>query len=154
MEAAASFVFVYLQIVSSVQCHLPRSAVAGRGRYTSVPRSRTDGWTRWDFSVNIQLGTRAAFFALSLRTCIVPSDTFIKFVWTAFSLWLLKDTSSKGQDMPHICQIYHRFRQSVNINTFVLQSLTCPFENYLKEMSNPSEWGGLIEISAMSHLYR
>ncbi|XP_063891514.1 protein ovarian tumor locus-like isoform X3 [Helicoverpa armigera] len=33
-------------------------------------------------------------------------------------------------------------------------SLTCPFENYLKEMSNPSEWGGLIEISAMSHLYR
>ncbi|XP_047990228.1 putative bifunctional UDP-N-acetylglucosamine transferase and deubiquitinase ALG13 isoform X2 [Leguminivora glycinivorella] len=32
-------------------------------------------------------------------------------------------------------------------------SLTCPFENYLKEMSNPSEWGGLIEISAMSHLY-
>ncbi|CAB3254360.1 unnamed protein product [Arctia plantaginis] len=33
-------------------------------------------------------------------------------------------------------------------------SLTCPFENYLKEMSNPSEWGGLIEITAMSHLYR
>ncbi|XP_072932435.1 deubiquitinase otu-like [Epargyreus clarus] len=33
-------------------------------------------------------------------------------------------------------------------------SLNCPFENYLKEMSNPSEWGGLIEISAMSHLYR
>ncbi|CAH2046721.1 unnamed protein product, partial [Iphiclides podalirius] len=33
-------------------------------------------------------------------------------------------------------------------------SLTCSFENYLKEMSNPSEWGGLIEISAMSHLYR
>ncbi|CAG5002688.1 unnamed protein product [Parnassius apollo] len=33
-------------------------------------------------------------------------------------------------------------------------SLNCSFENYLKEMSNPSEWGGLIEISAMSHLYR
>ncbi|KAJ0183064.1 hypothetical protein K1T71_001040 [Dendrolimus kikuchii] len=33
-------------------------------------------------------------------------------------------------------------------------SLTCSFENYLKEMSNPSEWGGLVEISAMSHLYR
>ncbi|XP_069358018.1 deubiquitinase otu-like [Maniola hyperantus] len=33
-------------------------------------------------------------------------------------------------------------------------SLNCPFENYLREMSNPSEWGGLIEISAMSHLYR
>ncbi|XP_045769860.1 putative bifunctional UDP-N-acetylglucosamine transferase and deubiquitinase ALG13 isoform X2 [Maniola jurtina] len=33
-------------------------------------------------------------------------------------------------------------------------SLNCPFQNYLKEMSNPSEWGGLIEISAMSHLYR
>ncbi|XP_023936138.2 protein ovarian tumor locus [Bicyclus anynana] len=34
------------------------------------------------------------------------------------------------------------------------RSLNCPFENYLKEMSNPSEWGGLIEISALSHLYR
>ncbi|XP_050348787.1 putative bifunctional UDP-N-acetylglucosamine transferase and deubiquitinase ALG13 isoform X1 [Nymphalis io] len=33
-------------------------------------------------------------------------------------------------------------------------SLSCPFENYLKEMSNPSEFGGLIEISAMSHCYR
>ncbi|XP_028041614.1 putative bifunctional UDP-N-acetylglucosamine transferase and deubiquitinase ALG13 [Bombyx mandarina] len=33
-------------------------------------------------------------------------------------------------------------------------SLNCPFETYLKEMSNPSESGGLIEISAMSHLYR
>ncbi|XP_061378502.1 putative bifunctional UDP-N-acetylglucosamine transferase and deubiquitinase ALG13 isoform X1 [Danaus plexippus] len=33
-------------------------------------------------------------------------------------------------------------------------SLSCPFDNYLKEMSNPSEWGGPIEISAMSHLYR
>ncbi|CAH0720263.1 unnamed protein product, partial [Brenthis ino] len=33
-------------------------------------------------------------------------------------------------------------------------SLNCPFDNYLKEMSNPSEYGGLIEISAMSHLYR
>ncbi|CAH2085068.1 unnamed protein product [Euphydryas editha] len=33
-------------------------------------------------------------------------------------------------------------------------SLSCPFENYLKEMSNPSEYGGLIEISAMSHCYR
>ncbi|XP_037296368.1 putative bifunctional UDP-N-acetylglucosamine transferase and deubiquitinase ALG13 [Manduca sexta] len=33
-------------------------------------------------------------------------------------------------------------------------SLICPFENYLKEMSNPSESGGLVEISAMSHLYR
>ncbi|CAG4928773.1 unnamed protein product [Colias eurytheme] len=33
-------------------------------------------------------------------------------------------------------------------------SLSCPIENYLKEMSNPSEWGGIIEVSAMSHLYR
>ncbi|XP_053604581.1 protein ovarian tumor locus-like [Plodia interpunctella] len=33
-------------------------------------------------------------------------------------------------------------------------SLTCSFENYIKEMSNPSELGGLVEISAMSHLYR
>ncbi|XP_059045647.1 protein ovarian tumor locus-like [Achroia grisella] len=32
-------------------------------------------------------------------------------------------------------------------------SLDCPFENYLKEMANPSEWGGLVEISAMSQLY-
>ncbi|XP_039754954.1 protein ovarian tumor locus-like [Pararge aegeria] len=33
-------------------------------------------------------------------------------------------------------------------------SLNCSFENYLKEIANASEWGGLIEISAMSHLYR
>ncbi|KAL0830274.1 hypothetical protein ABMA28_002476 [Loxostege sticticalis] len=33
-------------------------------------------------------------------------------------------------------------------------SLNCPFENYLKEMANASEWGGFIEITAMSHLYR
>ncbi|XP_041980033.1 protein ovarian tumor locus-like [Aricia agestis] len=33
-------------------------------------------------------------------------------------------------------------------------SLICPFENYIKEMSNPTEWGGLLEVTAMSHLFR
>ncbi|XP_045532193.1 putative bifunctional UDP-N-acetylglucosamine transferase and deubiquitinase ALG13 isoform X1 [Pieris brassicae] len=33
-------------------------------------------------------------------------------------------------------------------------SLSCSFENYLKEMSNASAWGGIVELSAMSHLYR
>lgn len=93
---AASFVFVYLQIASSVQCRLLRSAVAGLGKYTSVPRSPTDGWMRWDFFVNTQLEILAVFFALSLKTCLTPSDTFIKSDWTAFSSWLLRGTSSKG----------------------------------------------------------
>ncbi|VVC88059.1 unnamed protein product [Leptidea sinapis] len=32
--------------------------------------------------------------------------------------------------------------------------LPCMLENYLKDMANPSGFGGILEVSAMSHMYR
>ncbi|CAK1541935.1 unnamed protein product [Leptosia nina] len=56
-----------------------------------------------------------------------------------------------------------RYCQTVKISCIEFMSsnqhlfeglLSCTFESYLKEMSNPTFWGGMVEVSAMSHLYR